>query len=61
MNKALKADFSNAFDSASSDDDAEINQPKEEYDLSDPERPNIKPLTAAGRLEVFYRLIKGMV
>ena len=46
--KTLKADFADAFGSASEDDskddEAEINQLTEEHDLSDPERTKIKPL-----------------
>ena len=64
--KTLRADFADAFDSASEDaskdDEAEIDQLKEEHDLSDPERTKIKPLpfSTAERLKLFDRLTIGM-
>ena len=64
----LKADFADAFDSASEDvskdDEAEINQLTEEHDLSDPERTEIMPMpmpfSTAERLKLFDRLTIGM-
>ena len=67
LSETLKADFAGAFDTASEDaskdDEAEIDQLTEEFDLSDPERTKIKPLpfSTTGRLELFERLAGGKV
>ena len=59
LSEMLRADFADAFDSASEhaskDGEAEINQLKEEHDLSDPERTKIKPLpfSTEERLNLF--------
>ena len=61
----LKADFADALDSAledaSKDNEAEINQLKEEHNLSDPKRTKIVPLpfSTAERLELFEWLTRG--
>ena len=65
LSETLKADFADAFDSASEvaseDNEAEINQLTEEHDLSDPKRTKIKPLpfSTAERLKIFDRLINS--
>ena len=53
--KTLKADFADAF--SASEDEAEIDQLKEEHDLSDPKRTKITPLpfSTAERLKIFDR------
>lgn len=64
LSEMLRADFADAFDSASEDaskdDEAEINQLKEEHDLSDPKRTKITPLpfSTADRLKIFDRFTR---
>lgn len=54
----MKADFADAFEDESQDDEAEIDQLTEEHELSDPKRTKIAPLpfSTAERLEIFERL-----
>ena len=64
LSETLKADFADAFsasEDASKDDEAEIDQLKEEHDLSDPKRTKITPLpfSTAERLATFDRLMGG--
>ena len=61
LSAMIKADFADGFDDESQDDEAEINQLTEEFDLSDPDRTKIMSSSTETLVEVLQKRCDGQL